>query len=163
MQQINTGQTRATAFSSTYWQIIWTWQEKSVVEGKGEVLKFGRIVLGFVFLTRCHVVVTTYCSKQQEEVLLRRAGESHICSRPLWLTHHCVLQAGLSACSLKPWHKEDGCRSTCVCAGGYGSLPHWLHQIIFIEVIRIHGSWVGSVLQTLCWQPGQKGLFSLLV
>lgn len=89
-------------------------------------MKFGWIALGFVFLTRCHVVVTTYCSKQQEEVLLSRAGESHICSHPHWLTHHCVLQAGLSARFLKPWHKEDGCRSTCVCAGGCSSCkPHF--------------------------------------
>lgn len=96
-QQRNTGQTRARAFSSTNWQIIWTWPEKSVGEGKGVVLKFEWILLGFLSLTRCCVVVTTHCSKQQEEVLLSRAGESHVCNHTQWLTRHCCLT---SVCSL---------------------------------------------------------------
>lgn len=118
-------------------------------------MKFGWIVLGFVFLTRCHVVVTTYCSKQQEEVLLSRAGESHICSHPRWLTCHCVLQAGLSACLLKPWHKED-CRNTCVCAVGCGSCkPHFCADCTKLFSLK-RSEFMGSCWAVCPWQhrPG---------
>lgn len=85
------------------------------------------------FLTRCRVVVKTHCSKQQEEVLLSRAGESHVCNHPRWLSRHCALQADFSRV-LKPWHKEDGCRTMCICAVGACKPPVSAGCIIWFSV-----------------------------